>query len=177
MPARDGKGNFVQLDVDRGTGRGRKTADRSLIPAWHSTSAAAGFDSYALSFRGHGASEGSARLPYTTLDDYVEDLDRTVRRLARPLVVIGFSLGGAVLQSYLMRRPNLAGGVLMASAALRLFFRDTRAWSSLFAANQLGLRHTDAVSLRRALFTKAVDLAVYAEFLSLAEKESPLVGM
>lgn len=147
--------------------------------------AAAGYDSYALSFRGHGGSAGRERLAFTTVSDYVADLEQTVDRLARPLVVVGFSLGGAVLQSYLRRRNDLAGAILLASvpphglalAGLRLFFRDWAAWSSLVAANQLGLRHADPGSLRRTLFSQRVDPAVYAEFLTLAEEESPLVGM
>ncbi len=153
----------------------------SFLPA----SATAGFDSYALSFRGHGRSEGRERLSYTTLSDYVADLEQTVQRLARPLVVVGFSLGGAVLQAYLRRKNDLAGAVLLCSvpphglalASMRLFFSDALAWSSLLAANQLGLRHSDPQSLRRALFSERVDPEIYAEFLSLAEEESPLIGM
>ncbi|MEQ8651224.1 MAG: alpha/beta fold hydrolase [Kiloniellales bacterium] len=154
---------------------------RFFLPA----SAAAGFDSLALSFRGHGRSEGRERLAYTTLSDYVADLEQTIERLARPLVVVGFSLGGAVLQAYLRRRSDLAGAVLLCSvpphglalAGLRLFFSDALAWSSLLAANQFGLRHSDPAALRRTLFSERIDPAVYAEFLTLAEEESPLIGM
>lgn len=102
----------------------------------------AGYEAHALSFRGHGRSEGRARLAFTGLGDYVEDLETTLKRLApRPLVVVGYSLGGAVLQAALR---HLAGAVLLASvppyglagAGLRLLFRDAAAWSQLMAATQ-----------------------------------------
>lgn len=152
----------------------------TFLPA----SAMVGFDSFALSFRGHGGSEGRDRLPYTTLGDYVEDLERTVDRLNRPLIVVGFSLGGAVLQAYLRERQHLVGAVLLcsvppqglASAGMKLFFRDWEAWSNLMAANQLGSRHADAGSLRRALFTEALEPEAYQAFLDQVEDEAPLVG-
>ncbi len=148
-------------------------------------SAAAGYDSFALSFRGHGESEGRERLGYTTLSDYVADLEQTVERLNRPLVVVGFSLGGAVLQAYLRRRRDLTGAVLLcsapphglAAAGLRLMLRDVGAWSSLFAASQCSLKHANPASLRRALFREPLDPEVYQRFLAMSDEESPLIGM
>lgn len=152
-----------------------------FLPAF----AAAGYDSYALSLRGHGRSAGRERLGVTTLSDYVEDLRATLARLARPTVVVGFSLGGAVLQASLPRAPNLAGAVLLAavppyglaSAGLRLLFRDAWAWQSLVTANQWGLRHADAESIARTIFTERVSPQVHADFLAGADEESPLVGL
>ncbi len=147
--------------------------------------AAAGYDCYALSFRGHGRSDGQDRLAVTTLGDYVEDLASTLAQLDRPVVVVGFSLGGAVLQAYLRRSNGLAGAVLMGSvppyglagASLQLFMRDGSAWQSLFAATQLGLRHADPESVRRLLFSERVTAEAYAAFLAESQEESPLIGL
>ncbi len=86
-----------------------------------------GFAAHALSLRGHGESEGRNRLRWTRLAEYVEDVARVARVLPRPPVVIGHSMGGAVVQKYLETRAA-AAGVLLASvppsgalpAALRL---------------------------------------------------------
>ena len=62
--------------------------------------AAQGFDVVAFSLRGHGGSEGRERLNAFSIDDYVEDLRGVVATVERP-VVVGHSMGGFVLQTYL----------------------------------------------------------------------------
>ena len=79
--------------------------------------AAHGFDVVAFSLRGHGASEGRAQLNGFSIDDYVEDLRSVVATVERP-VVVGHSMGGFVLQTYLTQAP-LRGAVLLASAPPR----------------------------------------------------------
>lgn len=86
-----------------------------------------GFATHALSLRGHGQSEGRDRLRRTRLADYVADVAHVASELPRPPVVIGHSMGGAVVQKYLETHAAPAG-VLLASvppsgalaAALRL---------------------------------------------------------
>lgn len=73
-----------------------------------------GYESHALSLRGHGGSEGRAGLPYCRLGDYVTDVERAVEALGRPPALIGHSLGGMVVQKVLHRRDTPAS-VLMAS--------------------------------------------------------------
>lgn len=73
-----------------------------------------GYAAHALSLRGHGGSDGRAKLPWWGLADYVGDLVRTVRDLDRPPVLIGHSMGGMVVQKYLETHPA-SGAVLMAS--------------------------------------------------------------
>lgn len=71
----------------------------------------------ALSLRGHGGSSGRDRLHRWGLADYVADVHRVVTRLGRPAVLIGHSMGGAIVQRYVAQhRENVAGAVLFASA-------------------------------------------------------------
>ncbi len=85
-----------------------------------------GYAAYALSLRGHGASEGRERLRWTSLTEYVEDVAQIAQQLSQPPIVIGHSLGGLVVQKYLERHPAPAA-VLLASlppyGALPFFLR------------------------------------------------------
>lgn len=77
--------------------------------------AAAGIESYALSFRGHGGSAGRDKLDSWSVDDYVTDLFQSVERLpARPLLV-AHSMGGYIAQRFLSRGGQAAGLALLAS--------------------------------------------------------------
>lgn len=73
-----------------------------------------GFAAHALSLRGHGGSGGRPRLRWTRLAEYVEDVAQVVGQLPQPPVLIGHSLGGAVVQKYLETHAAPAG-VLLAS--------------------------------------------------------------
>ncbi len=59
-----------------------------------------GYRSYAVSLRGHGASEGGERLQKARLMDYVADVRQVARSLPREPIVIGHSMGGMVVQRY-----------------------------------------------------------------------------
>lgn len=72
-----------------------------------------GFDCHALDLSGHGASEGHERLHSYGIDDYAEDLAQVVRRLAGPVILIGHSMGSAVVERFLERNRAQAA-VLMA---------------------------------------------------------------
>lgn len=73
-----------------------------------------GYTVHALSLRGHGASPGRNRLRWTSLADYVADVAQVASQLPKPPVVIGHSMGGAVVQKYLETYPAPAA-VLLAS--------------------------------------------------------------
>jgi len=60
---------------------------------WQQDVAARGWASYALDLRGHGDS-GPAELGATSMADYADDVERLVRQLARPPVLVGWSMGG-----------------------------------------------------------------------------------
>lgn len=73
-----------------------------------------GYAVHALSLRGHGASPGRDRLRWTRLADYVADVAQVASQFPKPPVVIGHSMGGAVVQKYLETHPAPAA-VLLAS--------------------------------------------------------------
>ena len=77
-----------------------------------------GIAAYAMSFRGHGESEGHDRLRFTRIRDLVADVAAVVDMLPSPPILIGHSMGGFVAQKYLEGR-SLPGMVLVASAPPR----------------------------------------------------------
>ena len=93
--------------------------------------AARGHAAYALSLRGHGASDGRAGQRWHRVADYVEDLRWAVDRLPSAPVIVGHSMGGYVAQKYLEAHAA-PGAVLMASIPPHGLYR--------FAA-RLALRH------------------------------------
>ena len=87
-----------------------------------------GFDTYALSLRGHGGSGGGERLRWTSIAGYVADVEQVAAGLPREPVVIGHSLGGFVVQKYLERR-GAPGAVLVAPTPSRGMRRLAIRWS------------------------------------------------
>ena len=71
-----------------------------------------GFDAHALSQRDHGRSVGRERLRWTSIADYVDDVERLATGLAREPVVVGHSLGGLIVQQYLVRHDPPAAALL-----------------------------------------------------------------
>ncbi len=95
-----------------------------------------GFSSYALSLRGHGRSGGRERLRWTSIADYVSDLEQVAVGLPRDPVLVGHSLGGRVVQTYLetheapaavLLAPPPVGGMLR--PAVRTFLQHP--WLSI----------------------------------------------
>jgi len=75
-----------------------------------------GFPSYALSLRGHGGSAGREKIHSFSLSDYVNDVLETMLLLRNKPVLIGHSMGGAVVQKVLHLQPDkIKAVVLMAS--------------------------------------------------------------
>ena len=77
-----------------------------------------GFDSYALSLRGHGKSGGRERLRWTSIANYVSDVEQVASDLPRDPVLVGHSLGGLVVQKYLEAHEAPAA-VLLAPPSVR----------------------------------------------------------
>lgn len=76
-----------------------------------------GYYVVALSLRGHGASSGRSRLHRNRLVDYVDDVADVVNSLGRRPVLVGHSMGGAVVQRYLATQAQgVRAAVLFASA-------------------------------------------------------------
>lgn len=60
-----------------------------------------GYEAYALSLRGHAGSEGHERLRWTSIADYVKDVEWAVAQIGKPPVIVGHSMGGFITQKYL----------------------------------------------------------------------------
>ncbi|HVE48297.1 MAG TPA: alpha/beta fold hydrolase [Casimicrobiaceae bacterium] len=74
--------------------------------------AARGHAAYALSLRGHGQSQGRDLLWATGLDDYVADVERVAASLPSPPVLIGHSMGAAIVERLVATRPVRAAALL-----------------------------------------------------------------
>lgn len=109
-----------------------------------------GYDSYALSFRGHGDNRDRTRLRWTSLNDYVEDLRNAITRLPTPPVLIGHSMGGYVIQRYLEQGAAPAV-VLLASTPPTGALRSTLA--TLARHPVAGLKANFTLSPSRLLAT------------------------
>ena len=74
---------------------------------WQADLASQGWSSWALDLRGHGDSPASD-LARTSMADYAEDVTTLVRELARPPVLIGWSMGGLAAMIAAARGPATA---------------------------------------------------------------------
>lgn len=82
---------------------------------WQPALAAAGVASYAVDLRGHGDS-APTDLSGTSMHDYADDVCAVLEQLARPAIVVGWSMGGlaAMLAA---ERGGVAGCVGLAPSA------------------------------------------------------------
>ncbi|MEO5699034.1 MAG: alpha/beta fold hydrolase [Casimicrobiaceae bacterium] len=74
--------------------------------------ASQGYACHALSLRGHGTSGGRDSLFLAGLDDYAADVERVAALLPAPPVLIGHSMGAAVVERLLATRPVRAAALL-----------------------------------------------------------------
>lgn len=75
--------------------------------------AARGYPAYAVSLRGHGESGGADSLFMAGLDDYEADVEHVAGMLPVPPVFIGHSMGAAVVERIVAKRP-VRGAALLA---------------------------------------------------------------
>jgi len=74
--------------------------------------AAQGHPAHALSLRGHGESGGHETLFVAGLDDYAADVERIMAQLPVAPVLIGHSMGAAVVERLLATRPLRAAALI-----------------------------------------------------------------
>jgi len=80
---------------------------------WQDRLAERGIRSWAVSLRGHGGSGG--RVTGATLNAYVEDIVAAAERISEPVVLVGHSMGGLLVQRA-VHRVDARGLALVASA-------------------------------------------------------------
>jgi pimeloyl-ACP methyl ester carboxylesterase len=146
----------------------------------------AGFEVHALSLRGHGGSGGRERLNDWRLADYTDDLRRTVRQLdGAPLVIVGHSLGGAVVQDWVRGGGHAAGIALLASvppwglaySAWQMMLSSPDLFHQLARLSFADAQVLDPDIMRRHLFSDDLLEADYARFARRVQGESRHVGI
>ena len=143
-----------------------------------------GYPAYALSLRGHGASEGPDYLHYVSLTDYVDDLNEVVMGLDATPVLIGHSLGGVVVQKWL-KRHSAPGAVLLGSGPphgmlpplLGMLCRDPVMVAQIALAQAFGPRFASEAAVRKALFSDGVPDHEVNRHLARGSAESLRVGL
>ena len=88
-----------------------------------------GYDTYALSLRGHGKRGGHERLRWSSAADYVADVEQVVQGLPAAPVIVGHSMGGFVLQKVLEKHSVPAAALLASippSGSIRFVLRALR---------------------------------------------------
>jgi pimeloyl-ACP methyl ester carboxylesterase len=101
----------LELLHEKAAGNAKETPVLFVHGKWHGAwcwqehfmpyFAGKGYDTYALSLRGHGGSEGRERLRWHSIADYVQDVAWAVWQIGKPSLIVGHSMGGFITQKYL----------------------------------------------------------------------------
>ena len=76
-----------------------------------------GYNVFAVSLRNHGASENNDQLRWTSVLDYVKDIEQVIHEIGKPVFLVGHSMGGFISQHYIHQTTaNIKGVVLLCSA-------------------------------------------------------------
>jgi pimeloyl-ACP methyl ester carboxylesterase len=156
QPAIDGNGSRPPLLFVHGLSHGAWCWAEHWMPA----AAERGWESYALSLRGHGASEGHDDIRKWTLRDYTHDVLQAIVDLPAPPVLIGHSMGALIVQRVLERYPAPASVLLTPAGNTHGF--------NIFA----GLARRKPVQALRALALQPVDLDAEDLFSRLPADEA-----
>lgn len=143
-----------------------------------------GYPSYAVSLRGHGKSQGSELLLQASLDDYVADVASVVEKIAQPVILIGHSMGGMVVQKY-MESQQLRAVILMNSvpptglsaSSLYLSFTAPYLMQQLSVIQTAGPEHIALSAVKSALFSEDMPDADVQRFFNQMQGESQRVIM
>jgi len=142
--------------------------------------AARGWPAYALSLRGHGGSGGIESLFVAGLDDYVADIEHVAGQLSAPPMLIGHSMGAAVVERMLATRPVRAVALLapvppagLFSVAARLAAAHPDYVSHLARFDPSKLSDSLLATLRPFYFSAGVPASVLAEAERHLSVESP----
>ena len=141
--------------------------------------AARGYDAYALSFRGHGASDGAEDLHDLGTADYVEDVRSILSLFEAPPVLIGHSMGGYIAQR-VVEDFEVPAYVLMASVpptglmgpAMTMAMLQPWLLGRLFEIQWGDGTMVGRKTLREAFFWKDMPEALVLSYLARVQNES-----
>lgn len=132
--------------------------------------ASRGWPAHALSLRGHGGSGGGGMLFAAGLDDYAADVEHVAGTLAEPPILIGHSMGAAIVERMLAMHPLRAAvllapvpptGLVPVATRLAMERPDYLAHMISFDLTRLSVDVLDA--LRPFYFSDDVEPAIMAE--------------
>lgn len=141
-----------------------------------------GYAAHAISLRGHGESDGWDQLSFARLRDYVADVEQVAHAMAAPPVLVGHSMGGMVVQKYMLAHP-IPAAVLMASVPPHgllgtmcgVAFTNPELFRDLNMIQSMGPWVANVDNVRRALFSDdCPDEVIYA-ILPRLQAESSMV--
>ena len=104
---------------------------------WQRELATRGWPSYALNLRGHGRNQ--IDLSRTTMHDYADDVRTLVTQLARPPVIIGWSMGGLIAMMVAARGGAAACVGLAPSTPARQIDPSVTLRTGEFGAEEYGI--------------------------------------
>lgn len=115
-----------------------------------------------------------------SLEDFTDALEAALAQIARPCVVVGHSLGGAVAQCLLKRGRGPAGTVLLASvppygtwrASAEMAMLQPELWCNLALFSLWGLNAVDLNVLRKGFFPGGIEDAVFEGLVQNLRDES-----
>jgi pimeloyl-ACP methyl ester carboxylesterase len=129
-----------------------------------------GFAAHALSLRGHGESGGRDALAVAGLDDYAADVEHVASQLPAPPVLIGHSMGAAVVERLVATRPVRAAALVapvpptgLMSMAARLAAERPDYLLHMMQLDPTRLTGHILATLRPFYFSDDVDPAILAE--------------
>lgn len=142
--------------------------------------AARGHPSYALSLRGHGESAGRDVMWMAGLDDYAADVERVAATLPAPPVLVGHSMGAAIVERLLATRPVRAAALLapippagLVPVATRLAAERPDALLHLSMLDPTRLSAQVLTALEPFYFSARMDRALLREAAHHLNSESP----
>lgn len=142
--------------------------------------AAHGYPAHALSLRGHGASGGHESLFVAGLDDYVADVEHVAGTLPSAPVLIGHSMGAAIVERLLATRPVRAAALLapippggLAPVASRLMIWQPEVLVNMQRLDAPHLSGDVLSALRPMYFSDSVAPEILAEAVAHLGPESP----
>ncbi len=138
-----------------------------------------GYASHALSLRGHGTSGGRDTLFVTSIDDYANDVLQVMATLPEPPVLIGHSMGAAIIERIQATHPIRAAALLapvspagLLPLAARLATRHPEFLMPMATTNPMDLEDHVMDALRPFYFSPDVDPAILYESIAHFGQES-----
>jgi non-heme chloroperoxidase len=139
-----------------------------------------GHAAYALSLRGHGESAGRDLMWMAGLDDYAADVERVAAQLPAPPVLVGHSMGAAIVERLLATRPVRAAVLLapippmgLVPVATRLAAERPDTLLQLAMLDPMRLSKQVLAALEPFYFSDRMDRALLREAVHHINGESP----